>query len=352
MTTICTTTTLDCPTEVLTPWVAYHLNIGIDHMFLFFDNPEHPGIAAVEGDPRITVIRCDAAYWPGGAAKREKLTLHERQWFNANKGLALAKEREISWIVHLDSDELLHFKRPLQEILASVSERVQIIRFRVYEAVHESVNDGPPFQGFRIFKVGPATPTRQSIPRRCLPLMGTVAQTASYYLRLFAARLLCLSWIRRPFLWGHIGGKSAVRTTASIRGMGVHVPKLNASRWEAPFAKGTALLHFDAINYGAWKKKWLGRREERCIPRGRDRKRKLQLAQFIRACSSGQERDLERLFLRQYGLTPWQRWVLFQLGLLVAVRLDPGLFAASGAAPNRCVAETSLAVRSCDGSAE
>lgn len=87
MPTICTTTTLDCPTEVLLPWVSYHLGMGIDHMFLFFDNPDHEGIRVMQDNPRITAVRCDAEYWPGGAKKRERLTLHERQWYNASKAL-------------------------------------------------------------------------------------------------------------------------------------------------------------------------------------------------------------------------------------------------------------------------
>ncbi len=101
MTTICITTTLNCQREVLIPWVSYHLNMGIHHMFLFFDNPDNPAIELVKGEPRITAVRCDAAYWPGGAAKREKLTLHERQWFNANKGLQWARERGFDWIAHI-----------------------------------------------------------------------------------------------------------------------------------------------------------------------------------------------------------------------------------------------------------
>ena len=316
MATICTTTTLDCPTYVLLPWISYHLNIGIDHMFLFFDNPSHPGIAAVENHPRITVVRCDGVYWPGGAAKREKLTLHERQWYNANKALQWARERNFDWIVHIDSDELLYYPGCLHKAFEALPKTVEVVRFRVYEAIPEKLHYEHPFAEIRYFRVGPIRPTKKTRPLSWKEWMQAGARVSSYYLRLAVAKLLCPA-ARGPFLRGHIGGKSAVRTDARIQGMGVHLPAPPPGHhYRDFFLPGGALLHYDCSDFDSWLKKWRGRAAERHVPRNRDRKRKKYLAKFLEAASKKDPNALVALFCDQYMMNTLELRILELLGLI------------------------------------
>lgn len=304
MATICTTTTLNCPTEVLIPWVSYHLNMGVDHMFLFFDDPNHPGIGAVERDCRITAIRCDAAYWPGGAAKRERLTLHQRQWYNANKALGWARERGFDWIAHIDSDELIYYPGRLQQALVGLSEDIEVVRFRVYEAVPEELHSAHPFAGIRYFRVGPMRPTRKTWPRSLRDWTRAVAHLSSYYGRLLVAKAFC-SAARGPYLRGHTGGKSAVRTAAPIAGMGVHVPAPPPGHsYRDYFLPHAAVLHYDCSDFESWLAKWRGRAEEKRVPRNRDEKRRRQLARFSQALQAGDIRALQDLYRRDYFVVP------------------------------------------------
>jgi hypothetical protein len=316
ITKICTATTLNCEVRILTAWVDYHLNLGIDHMFLFFDDPNHPGVTIFEHNPRVTVVRCDVNYWPGGASKRERLTLHERQWYNANKALEWAKQRGADWIVHIDSDELLYYPGDLRSALQSVPDHVEVVRFRVYEAVPEGLHCEHPFASVRYFRVGPIRPTRKTMPRSVADWAIALARIAGYYLRLAIGKIFCPG-ARGPFLRGHIGGKSAVRIGAPVQGMGVHVPAPPPGyRYIDYFLPGGAVLHFDCSDFDSWLAKWEERARERNVPRNRDPKRRKQLARFIATRDKEGLPGLQRLYLKEYSLRPWERRVLTYLGLL------------------------------------
>lgn len=56
---MCTVTTLMAPLNQTLSFVNYHLNIGIDHMFLFFDNPDDEAIDALKDYKRVTCFGCD-----------------------------------------------------------------------------------------------------------------------------------------------------------------------------------------------------------------------------------------------------------------------------------------------------
>lgn len=325
MTTVCTTTTLDCPTKALIPWVSYHLNIGIDHMFLFFDNPDHPGIGLVEDEPRITVVRCDAEYWPGGAAKREKLTLHQRQWYNANKALQWARARGFDWIAHIDSDELLYYPGRLHQALEALPVNTEVVRFRVFEAVPEQFHSDDPFGRVRYFRVGPMRPTARTRPRTWGEWVVAGARVSGYWLRLAIAKILCPA-ARGPLLRGHIGGKSAVRTQAPVRGMGVHLPAPPPGYYYRDFfLPGGALLHYDCWDFESWLAKWRGRAAERHVPRNRGRKRTKQLERFVTAQAKG-DGALKRLYRQEYLLTSFDRTILASLGLIRRFEIPAVLF--------------------------
>jgi len=54
-------TTLKNAEHVLDSFIAYHLAIGFEHIFLFFDDPADPGLRRAAAYPRVTAIAHDAA---------------------------------------------------------------------------------------------------------------------------------------------------------------------------------------------------------------------------------------------------------------------------------------------------
>ena len=135
------TTTLRLPAggeKPLLSWVRWHLGLGFDHAFLFFDEPRPHGaddawapvgareVRARWAPERVTVVhrtaeqrawqraRCSAWAEFGPHADDE---VQARQVLNAEQAmaLALAPERALRWLVHLDIDELFYVEPPAGE---------------------------------------------------------------------------------------------------------------------------------------------------------------------------------------------------------------------------------------------
>lgn len=91
------------PREVLN-FVAYHLELGADHLFIYLDNQNPTAQAALEAHPQVTVTRTDGDYWRGHGVKKPHK--HQpRQTFNAS--LAYRQAQDLDWLVHIDVDEFL-----------------------------------------------------------------------------------------------------------------------------------------------------------------------------------------------------------------------------------------------------
>ncbi len=60
---ICLFTTIRATLADTLAFVYYHLNIGVDHHYLFFDDPDDPSINVLAREKRVTCIRCDADHW-------------------------------------------------------------------------------------------------------------------------------------------------------------------------------------------------------------------------------------------------------------------------------------------------
>lgn len=100
-------------------FLAYHLGVGFEHVFLFFDDPKDATIADAEtfGKEKVTVLkrtsdlketlrkRCKT--WADLGAFYEE-EVQARQSLNAELALHLAKEKNVGWLLHIDSDELFY----------------------------------------------------------------------------------------------------------------------------------------------------------------------------------------------------------------------------------------------------
>ena len=113
-------TTLINASSVVEFFVQYHLHIGFDHIFLFFDDPADPSSGLVEKDPNVTLILNDAAL----KEKWENTRLFKanrgycdyignetmaRQLLNTEIANDMAVQMGISWLLHIDIDELFYF---------------------------------------------------------------------------------------------------------------------------------------------------------------------------------------------------------------------------------------------------
>lgn len=136
-----TVTTLKAPLAQVLAFVAHHRALGAQRVWLFFDDPDDPAAAAVEGLSGVRVVRCDAAHWAragtgGGKGARKRPEAHQvRQSQNAG---FVYRRTNLDWLLHLDVDEFLWPARPVAEVLAGVPAGVLALRLAPWEALHDA----------------------------------------------------------------------------------------------------------------------------------------------------------------------------------------------------------------------
>ena len=114
-------------------FVAHHLGLGADHIWLHFDDPDDPALATAARLPRTTAIACDDAYWQA-TCKRRPDAHQNRQSRNLQRVYAA---KPLPWIAHIDHDEFLLPSRPIAEILDGLSPDQPLLRIAPFEALHD-----------------------------------------------------------------------------------------------------------------------------------------------------------------------------------------------------------------------
>ncbi len=115
-------------------WLRYHIAIGFNRIYIFFDNPKHDAklMEILSNTPEykdlVKIVKSDERYrkkyWtpqdggPNGKSEPEQWLLpalgihlptehNARQILNVARAGSLAKLDNIAWLLHVDSDELL-----------------------------------------------------------------------------------------------------------------------------------------------------------------------------------------------------------------------------------------------------
>jgi Glycosyl transferase family 2 len=126
--------TVKAPEEKVLAFVAYHLTLGVDHIWLFFDDPAQPIPEPLARHPRVTVTLCDENHWLRAWKKRPPQH-QNRQTQNAR--LTYRELVTSDWIVHIDVDEFLLTARPIAAILDEEPADTIAMRLEPFEAMHD-----------------------------------------------------------------------------------------------------------------------------------------------------------------------------------------------------------------------
>ncbi|MCX7286407.1 MAG: glycosyltransferase family 2 protein [Rhodobacterales bacterium] len=117
--------------EKVLAFVAHHLSLGADHIWIYFDDPEDPAHAALSAHPRVTTTLCDADYWRG--KKR-----HDRHQNRQSRNARDAYEKcSTDWLGHIDVDEFILPDRPLCDILQDMPTEQLVVKLEPFEAMHD-----------------------------------------------------------------------------------------------------------------------------------------------------------------------------------------------------------------------
>jgi hypothetical protein len=339
-------TTVREPTEKVVRFVNYHLNVGVDHVHVFLDDPADP-FAAVPRDPRVAVTRCDGAHWERARRELEhgvlqglrhcrggryletlrqlrdrELGVTARQYLNASLALAEARSTGLDWLFHVDGDELIHAPAGLKSELAGVPASVECVVFSTLEAVPEGDVRSDGFSEVTLFR---------SLSRFTLPSSPRVNRLVSRAWEACHATLGRLAGCGRAFFQGgyfrgHAYGKIALRTASPAAGFMLH-NAVSPRPLRVCRARGGRILHYDCVTFEDWAEKWKRRYVGTVArPHRRRRDRMEQGDRFIRYHAEGNEPGMRALYTRLYFIPPREQRRLCRLGLLRRVHLPPELF--------------------------
>ncbi len=133
-----TCTTVKAPLPQVLAFVAHHLGLGAQRVWLFFDDPDDPAAAAVEGLSGVRVVRCDDGHWrKNGTGKGEKTRPEAHQVRQSQNVGAVYRRTTLDWLVHLDIDEFIWPSRPIPEVLAEAPADAPALRMAPWEALHD-----------------------------------------------------------------------------------------------------------------------------------------------------------------------------------------------------------------------
>nr|XP_043611395.1 glycosyltransferase-like At2g41451 isoform X2 [Erigeron canadensis] len=169
---ICITTSTSAGLEQILPWIYYHKVIGVTNFLLFVEGKAAtPGVFKVlESIPRVKLIHRTQELEEQQAKSRIwnetwlssffykpcNYELFVKQSLNMEMAIVMAKESHMEWIIHLDTDELIHpagtREYSLTQLLLDVPENVDMVVFPNYESSVERDDIQEPFSEVSLFK--------------------------------------------------------------------------------------------------------------------------------------------------------------------------------------------------------
>ena len=126
-------TTLRAPVDQMLAFVAHHLALGAQHIWLHFDDPADPAADLAATLPGVTAIRCDPGWWRRTVGHRP--ARHQNR--QARNIQTLCDAAPLPWLLHADVDEFLIADRPVARLLAELPPDRLMLRVAPWEALHD-----------------------------------------------------------------------------------------------------------------------------------------------------------------------------------------------------------------------
>jgi hypothetical protein len=228
-------------------WIRYHRAIGFDVLYLFVDEPCPETLTIPSG---VKVVACDGNWWSTFAShplyqkldpvrhagtklwlQTESLTL--RQLLNAERGIEWALNDGVTWLLHIDGDELFHGNgdNVVEHFRSLEREQIHQVRYLNREAVALN-DDGCPFTKLVFFR------------RNWDTLSG--AERAQVEAQLNG----------KPWFLAYTNGKSAVKLAPGIKPDGAHGFCGDAAQKKRTLGS-PAILHYPYSSYERFLEKHL-----------------------------------------------------------------------------------------------
>ncbi len=226
-------TTVRAPLDVCESFARHYRSIGASHVHLFHDDPQVASIVELDG---VSNVICDDAYWkgkrPGG--------LEMRQRINATNAKLTT---HVDWLMHCDIDELCHGFQSISAVLGAQADATAGVTVSSLEAVYVT----PPDQD-QIF----STPYFKAFFGRDGRFKAYAAEAAEYFGD--------IAFASKCGFWGHVQGKSFIRTAVDIGKMPLHHKGERSDGWDMRVPTTDIVLrHYDSSSYDLWRSKHMRR---------------------------------------------------------------------------------------------
>ncbi|KAK8593162.1 hypothetical protein V6N13_043228 [Hibiscus sabdariffa] len=169
---ICITTSTSAGLEQILPWMFYHKVIGVTTFYLFVEgHAASPNVSRVlESVPGAKVIyrtreleeqQAKSRIWnetwlASFFYKPCNYELFVKQSLNMENAIVMARDAGVDWIIHLDTDELIHpagaSEYSLRQLLLDLPSNVNMVVFPNYESSVERDDIKDPFSEVSMFK--------------------------------------------------------------------------------------------------------------------------------------------------------------------------------------------------------
>ena len=291
--------TVKAPLSELRMFVNYHLNIGVDYIVLFFDDPEDEAIEFLSQYTQVVAVKCSSEYWADRTGERPS-SIEHRQMANVNYGAKYLSRKQCDWLIHIDSDELVNPLKELKSVLSKCNS--EAVRFALLEAVADKLKHTHIFEP-TLFKKKPNK--IQLLLARIFPCPSAIFD--GQYFR------------------GHTRSKMAVRISDKIEKYEIHGAKKRDGKLVVENTKAIELLHYDCVGIDNWKLKWDRRLDGSGKAIDMRANREKQFLLYSKAKADG-ENQLSLLYKRMHLLPIRERVLLYIIGLLKQGGVDDKLF--------------------------
>eukprot|EP00252_Welwitschia_mirabilis_P021801 TRINITY_DN5703_c0_g1_i1.p1 TRINITY_DN5703_c0_g1~~TRINITY_DN5703_c0_g1_i1.p1 ORF type:complete len:533 (-),score=84.77 TRINITY_DN5703_c0_g1_i1:375-1973(-) len=169
---ICITTSTSAGLDQILPWLFYHKVIGVTDFFLFVEGKAAtpnvsvvldniPGVRIVHRTKELEEKQAKSRIWnetwlSSFFYRPCNYELFVKQSLNMEMAIVMAREANMDWIIHLDTDELLHpagaKEYSVRQLLVDVPSDVDMVVFPNYESAIERDNIKDPFSEVSMFK--------------------------------------------------------------------------------------------------------------------------------------------------------------------------------------------------------
>ncbi|KAL0714645.1 hypothetical protein Bca4012_021624 [Brassica carinata] len=170
---ICITTSTSAGLEQTLPWLFYHKVIGVSTFYLFVEGKAAspnvsrvletiPGVKVIHRTKELEEQQAKSRIWnetwlASFFYKPCNYELFVKQSLNMEMAIKMAQDSGMEWIIHLDTDELIHpsgtgYEYSLRKLLGNISADVDAVIFPNYESSVERDDIKEPFSEVSMFK--------------------------------------------------------------------------------------------------------------------------------------------------------------------------------------------------------